>query len=224
MTNNDTHPEPRPELVDENAPGPEDTIESLLDPGLVPEVEPAEVELIEPLEINVGETAAELGLELPEDPALAQAMLLRQLAETRQESGEYLQTLQRVAADFENYRKRVERDHAENITRASQRVLEDLLPTLDSFDAALAHEPQSPREEKILDGLRGTYGLLMETLARESFEAIAAAGAAFDPAVHEAVAGPGEGDGDLVVEQELRRGYTLRGRVIRPSLVTVGHA
>ena len=156
--------------------------------------------------------------------ALAQALLLRELAEARQEAGEYLETLQRVAADFENFRKRVERDQAENTMRASQRILEQLLPTLDSFDAALAYEPQSPNEEKILAGLEGTHALLMETLARESFEPVAATGAAFDPAVHEAVAGPAGGDGDLVVEQELRRGYTLRGRLIRASLVTVGHA
>jgi molecular chaperone GrpE len=223
MTHHNTNHDPIAELSDQNAPGPGDTIDSLLDPGLTAEGEPVEVELIEPLEISVGETAAELGLELPEDPSLAQALLLRELAEARQEAGEYLETLQRVAADFENYRKRVERDHAANIVRASQRILEELLPTLDSFDAALAYAPQSPSEEKILSGLQGTHALLMEALARESFEPIAAAGAPFDPAVHEAVAGPGDGDGDLVVERELRRGYTLRGRVIRPSLVTVGH-
>lgn len=224
MNHHTTNQGPGRQLPDENAPGPQDTIENLLDPELTTEVEGQEVELIEPMEVHAGQTAVELGLELPEDPALAQALLLRELAEARQEAGEYLEALQRVAADFENYRKRVERDQAENVMRASQRILEGLLPALDSFDAALTYVPQSANEEKILDGLKGTYGLLMDTLAREAFEPIAAAGVAFDPAVHEAVAGPGEGDGDLIVEQELRRGYTLRGRVIRPSLVTVGHA
>ena len=224
MTTNDNNHNPVPGLADENVPAPEDTIDNLLDPAVMPEIEEVEAELIEPMELNVTETATELGLELPEDPALAQALLLRELAEARQEAGEYLETLQRVAADFENFRKRVERDQAENTMRASQRILEQLLPTLDSFDAALAYEPQSPNEEKILAGLEGTHALLMETLARESFEPVAAKGAVFDPAVHEAVAGPAGGDGDLVVEQELRRGYTLRGRLIRASLVTVGHA
>ncbi len=61
----------------------------------------------------------------------------------------------------------------------------------------------------------------METLRREGLEPIASAGEPFDPAIHEAVSGGG--DGDLVVTADLRRGYTLKGRVIRPALVSVGH-
>ena len=169
--------------------------------------------------------AEELGIELPDDPEAAQALLLRELAEARQEAGEYLETLQRIAADFDNFRKRVERDQAENVQRASQRLIEALLPTLDTFDAALAFDAQTDGEEKILDGVRGTHAQLLETLAREGFEPIEAAGRPFDPAVHEAVAGPSDqGDGELVVGTELRRGYVMRGRVIRPSLVMVEHA
>jgi molecular chaperone GrpE len=66
---------------------------------------------------------------------------------------------------------------------------------------------------------------LLEALQREGFERIPATGEVFDPKVHEAVSGPGEGgDGDLMVGAELRRGYLMHGRVIRPSLVTVEHA
>jgi molecular chaperone GrpE len=167
----------------------------------------------------------ELGIELPDDPDAAQALLLRELAEARQEAGEYLETLQRIAADFDNFRKRVERDQTENVQRASQRLIEALLPTLDTLDAALAFEAQTDGEAKMLDGVRGTHTQLLETLAREGFGPIDAAGHPFDPSVHEAVAGPTEqGDGDLVVATELRRGYVMRGRVIRPSLVTVEHA
>ena len=162
---------------------------------------------------------AVLGIELPEDSGEAQELLLRELAEARQEAGEYLETLQRVAADFDNYRKRVERDHAENIQRASQRIIEQLLPSLDNLDAALAYDPQSPAEEKILEGMAGTRAALLETLAKEGLVPIPAVGEVFDPAVHEAVAGGG--DGELQVSQELRRGYTLQGRVVRPTLVMV---
>jgi molecular chaperone GrpE len=175
-----------------------------------------------PMSHDRGLTAAELGLELPDDPDAAQALLLRELAEARAEASEYLETLQRVAADFENYRKRVERDQVENVLRASQRLVEKLLPTLDAFDAALAYEPQTPPEEKLLDGMRGTHSQLMDALGKEGVAAIPAAGEPFDPAVHEAVAGGG--DGDLHVAQELRRGYTLQGRVLRPSLVIVEEA
>jgi molecular chaperone GrpE len=176
------------------------------------------------LEDEVETTAHALGLELPGDPVQAQALLLRELAEARMESGETLDNLQRVAAEFDNYRRRVQRDHAENIERASQRVIETLLPVLDSFDAALAIEPQTEAEAKILDGMRSTKDQLMETLARDGLEPIPAVGWPFDPKVHEAVSGAQAGDGELVVTQELRRGYTMHDRVIRPTLVTVDHA
>jgi molecular chaperone GrpE len=209
-------------LSDENPPLAEEAAETLLgdeEPDLI-ELDIVELEALD----RAGPTsAADLGLELPDEPERAQQVLLRELAEARAEAGEYLETLQRVAADFDNYRKRVERDHAENVLRASQRVIEQILPTLDNLDAALGYEPQTPAEEKILDGMRGTRGLLLETLGRDGLAPIPAAGAPFDPAVHEAVAGPGDGDGELVVADELRRGYTLHGRVLRPSLVTVSH-
>lgn len=184
--------------------------------------EPEDSELA--LEDEVEASAHTFGLELPADPAAAQALLLRELAETRMEAGETLQNLQRIAAEFDNYRRRVERDHAENIERASQRVIESMLPVLDSFDAALEIEPQTDAEKQILDGMASTKELLLETLARDGLEPISAVGWPFDPKVHEAVSGAQQGDGELVVTSELRRGYTMHDRVIRPTLVTVDHA
>ncbi len=175
-------------------------------------------------EAGLAPTAHDLGLELPVDPEAAEALLLRELAEARVEAGETLESLQRVVAEFDNYRRRVERDHAENIDRASQRVIEGLLPTLDAFDAALTFEPQTPSEEKILDGMRSTRAQLLETLAREGFEPIVAVGEPFDPRIHQAISGAEGGDGDLIVGSDVRRGYTMRGRLIRPTLVMVDHA
>ena len=167
--------------------------------------------------------AEHLGLSLPDDPGEANQLLLRELDEARQEAGELMGNLQRIAAEFDNYRKRTERDQIENVQRASQRVIQSLLPTLDSFDAAMAIEPTTDGEHRMLDGMRGTHALLLEALEVEGFEPIAATGEPFDPAVHEAVSMlPGEGD--QVVTEELRKGYVMRGRVIRPSLVIVGHA
>ena len=171
-----------------------------------------------------GATAHGLALELPSDPAAAEALLIGELAESRMEAGETLETLQRVAAEFDNYRRRVDRDQAQSVERASQRVIESLLPTLDAFDAALAVEVSTASEEKLLDGMRSIRDHLLETLARDGLEPIPALGELFDPKVHEAVSGAQAGDGDLVVDSELRRGYTMHGRVIRPSLVTVEHA
>ncbi len=173
---------------------------------------------------SVDEIAAQLGIDLPEDPEEQKAMLLFAVAAARQEAGEYLEALQRVAAEFDNYRKRVERDETETVSRASRRIVEQLLPSLDAFESALAYDAQTAGEEAVLEGMRGTHAMLLETLNREGFEPIEATGRPFDPAYHEAVSGPGEaGDGDLVVAQEFRKGYTLQGMVIRPTLVVVEH-
>jgi molecular chaperone GrpE len=167
--------------------------------------------------------AEQLGLALPDDPAVAQTLLLRELDEARQMSDESLANLRRVAAEFDNYRKRIERDQAENVVRASQRLVELLLPALDSFDAAIATDARTESEAKMLEGMTGTRSQLTVALAHEGVEPIDAVGHPFDPALHEAVSViPGEGE--QIVQQELRRGYTMRGRVIRPSLVIVGHA
>jgi molecular chaperone GrpE len=187
-------------------------------------IDPDEVVEAEIVEFpESGTTAEQMGLSLPEDPREAQALLLRELAEARQEAGDLLANLQRVAAEFDNYRKRVERDQLENVVRASQRVVELLLPALDSFDAALTTEATTDNETKMLEGMVGTRSQLIDALAQEGVEPIDAVGHPFDPAVHEAVSVvPGEGD--EIVQQELRKGYTMRGRVIRPTLVIVGHA
>lgn len=167
--------------------------------------------------------AEHMGLSLPDDPHEANDILLLELAEARQEAGELLVNLQRVAAEFDNYRKRTERDQIENVKRASQRVIESVLPTLDSLEAALSIEATTEAEARMLEGMRGTEALLLEALRAEGCERIEALGEAFDPALHEAVQ-VSAGDGEQVVERELRRGYVMRGRVIRPSLVIVGHA
>ena len=161
-------------------------------------------------------------LEVPEHHAEAIPYLLEKLTEERETSAGRLDDLQRVAAEFENFRKRAERDREETQLRATLRLVEALLPVLDSFGGALAHDAQTPGEELLQSGVTGTFSQLMEILEREGLEPIETAGVAFDPEVHEAVSG-GIGD-DLVVAAELRRGYRLRGRVIRPSMVAVAPA
>ena len=165
-----------------------------------------------------------LGIELPEDHEAAVQTLLRELLVAREEAGSYLGDLQRVAADFDNFRKRMLRDQAENVERASERVVQGLLPVLDTLDAALATEVESESERKMWEGLRGTRDLLLDTLAKEGVEAIETVGADFDPTLHEAVLAPTEpAEGRLVVTQEMRRGYTLKDRLLRAALVAVDH-
>lgn len=165
-----------------------------------------------------------LGLELPDDPAEAQQVLVAELMKARSDGAEYFEAMQRIAAEFDNFRKRAERDRTELVGRASQRLISDILPTLDNFDAAISYEPQTPAEDKILDGMRSTRQQLLDLLQAEGLEPIPSEGARFDPAVHEAVSGPtSDGEGDLIVTNELRRGYTLGGTVLRAALVAVDH-
>ncbi|MDX1448298.1 MAG: nucleotide exchange factor GrpE [Acidimicrobiia bacterium] len=165
-------------------------------------------------------SAEALGIDLPDDPDEAKQVLLRAVHEARTEAGTYLDDLRRVAADFDNFRKRAIRDQQHIVDRASERVLQNMLPVLDSFDAALAIEPNTETEENLLRGMRSTRAQLMDVLAKEGLEPIETVGEPFDPEVHEAVMTSG-GDGPLIVSQELRRGYTLRGRVLRAALVAL---
>jgi len=160
-----------------------------------------------------------LGLDLPDDREEAVGVLLDALATARGAADSYLEDLQRVAAEFENFRKRAAREREDTVARAAQRVVQALLPVLDSLDQAFAHQAQTPGEEQVLAGVRGTYFQLMDVLSKEGLEMTPGVGEPFDPQVHEAVAGGGEGD--LVVAQEMRRGYTLKGRVLRPAMVVV---
>ena len=166
-------------------------------------------------------TAEALGLDLPDDPAQALTTVLEALAQSRMDADRYLDDLRRVAADFENYRKRAQREMAAMVERASERVVRELLPVLDSFEAALAVEPKTETEEKVLVGMRNTYDLLLDVLIKEGLEPIETWDAPFDPTVHEAVVTTGEGTGMLRVTQDLRRGYKLRGKVLRAALVAV---
>jgi molecular chaperone GrpE len=165
----------------------------------------------------------DLGIELPEDPRQAIQTLLRAVVGLRLEAGSYLEDLQRVAADFDNYRKRVLREQSQNVERAAERVTRHLLPVLDSLDAALTTDSDSPSADRVLEGLRGTRSLLLDILAEEGLQPIPSIGAPFDPTVHEAAIAPSEGEGALIVTMEMRRGYTLHGRVLRAALVAVDH-
>ncbi len=163
---------------------------------------------------------SDLGLELPDDPEQAQRLLLDELAASRAFADSMLDDLRRVAADFDNYRKRVARDQASLTARASERLVEALLPVLDSFEAGLAQEPQTETEAKILGGMRSTRDQMLDVLRREGLEPIESLGTDFDPEVHEAVMTSGDGD-RLVVGQDLRRGYRLRGKLLRAALVAL---
>lgn len=161
-----------------------------------------------------------LGLELPEDKHEAIDLLLREVASARDEASTYLDDLKRVAADFDNYRKRTTRDSSEMFDRATEKVVRSLMPVLDTFDAAVDAEPKTDTEKQLFSGMLNTREQLLNALKDQGLEVISTIDEAFDPEVHEPVGAP-DRDGDLVVTEELRRGYRLNGKVLRAALVVV---
>jgi molecular chaperone GrpE len=147
---------------------------------------------------------------------------LSQLEQLEGERAELVDTLRRVQADFENYRKRVLREQTALVERATERLVEDLLPVLDSFDGALGSvaSADSPESDKVREGVVGIRTQFVSVLERAGLERIDATGAAFDPNEHEAVL-QDDGDGDPHVAEIMRTGYRLKGRVLRPAMVRV---
>jgi len=124
----------------------------------------------------------------------------------------YKDTLQRLQADFENYRKRVLKQQSETAERANESLVQKLLPILDTLELAQAHEPSSSLEQ-IASALR-------DVMTKEGLERIEAIGQPFDPTLHEAVAHE-PGEGEATVSEELRAGYRWKGRTVRPAMVKV---
>jgi molecular chaperone GrpE len=141
-------------------------------------------------------------------------------SEAERQRDEYLDALQRLQAEFENYRKRMTRASDDAASRAAGDIVVKLLPALDAFDYAQAHFADAESDEA--KALAQTRGLLLAALAKEGLERIDAADVPFDPQVHDAVAhdetdnvqGP-------IVEEVLRAGYRWKGVVLRPAMVKV---
>jgi molecular chaperone GrpE len=147
--------------------------------------------------------------------------LMNKIKKLQADKDEQQQTLVRRQADFENFRKRIERERQEDNRRAIGIVAEGLLPILDAFERALA-APVEPGFEQHRIGYEMIYKQLWEALARNGLERIEAAGKAFDPFVHQAIERVETADHeDGTVLEEFQRGYKIRDRILRPSMVRV---
>jgi molecular chaperone GrpE len=150
----------------------------------------------------------------------AEESLEERLAAAEARAGEHLADLQRLAAEFDNFRKRTARDQAELVERAAERLVKELLPVLDDLERALEAAEQH-EEAKLEDGVRLVHRALADALRREGLVEIDADGA-FDPHVHEALlAQPAEDAEPGAVLQVLQKGYRLGDRVLRPARVIV---
>ena len=135
---------------------------------------------------------------------------------------EYYDLLLRKTAEFDNYRKRIERERAEVAQAAAIELIEELLPLVDDFERALRVEPAGDAAIAYRKGVELIYTQLLELLRKQGVTPIAAAGADFDPHFHQAVVhevSAAHRDGEVI--DELRRGYMLRSRLLRPAMVRV---
>ncbi len=139
-----------------------------------------------------------------------------------QKAREHQDQLLRLRADFENTKKRLEREKQDAIKFANERLLLEVLPVVDNFDRAMDSLTQGHDPQKVKDGLKIAQDELHEILEAHGVKLIESLGQQFDPQFHEAVgtvetASEDEG----VVVEEIQRGYTLNGRLIRPSRVKI---
>jgi len=148
----------------------------------------------------------------------AAAVLEADFRELAAERDELRGTAQRIQADFENYRKRMARDQIALSQRATEGLVEAILPSLDGLEMALANLGDA--DEKVRKGVELAVGELVTALERHGLERISDLDVAFDPNQHEAVLQE-DGDGEPIVGDVLRTGYALKGRVLRPAMVKV---
>lgn len=128
----------------------------------------------------------------------------------------------RLRADFDNYRRRVQKDAEAASKFRAQSLVTDLLPVLDNFERALESKPQSEDAQTLLTGVEMVYRTLKQALSNEGVEEIVPTGEAFDPNFHQAVMQePSEEFESGIVIQTLQKGYQLKDRVIRPAMVKV---
>ncbi len=157
------------------------------------------------------------------DDAQAEEKDFGQQPDEQSENGqaeEYIQLLQRVQADFDNFRRRTSQERADWSKYCSQRLATSLLPILDNFERAL--EAGGDDLSSFKEGIELIYRQLKDALEKDGVKPMEVVGAEFDPNYHEAVMqGPSDEYPDNTVIQEFQKGYMLEDRVLRPAMVKV---
>ena len=143
-------------------------------------------------------------------------------SEAERQRDEFKDLLLRKTAEFENYRKRTDRERVALSETAAAGIIEELLPLVDDLERALKAEPGAEGADAYRRGVELIHRQLVEILRKRGVKPIDAIGADFDPYYHQAVAHePAEGRGDGEIIEEFRRGYLLGDRLLRPSMVKV---
>lgn len=151
--------------------------------------------------------------------------LQQRIAELTQEKDEIFAKLQRVQADFANHEKRTPKQIADSVAYEKKAIIRSLLPSLDTFEHALASadtDGEGQSGESLLEGVKLVFDHMLDALKARGVAQIDATGQQFDPSVHEAMMQRAEEDKeDNLVLEQFQKGYTLDGQVIRPAKVIV---
>jgi len=147
---------------------------------------------------------------------------LRQIWEKARLSDERLESLKRLQAEFDNYRKRITKERSELFQYATEDLICELLPIIDNFERAIYGIGKDSSRETFLQGVEMIYRELCSVLKKRGLEKISAMGEEFDPSRHEAIdhVGSTEHPENIVIE-EVATGYRIKGKIIRPTAVKV---
>nr|WP_255695284.1 nucleotide exchange factor GrpE [Salinicoccus sp. ID82-1] len=189
-------------------------------------VEPREADIekdeaaVEAAEADIEENeadieAAEAADEQPSDPKDEEIAALKQQVEA--EENKYL----KLYAEFDNFKRRNRQEMELNNKYKHQKIVEDLLPIIDNLERALRIEGESDSFNSLLKGVEMVYNDLVNTLMKHDVKEIESTGHTFDPNFHQAVMTEASDEEDGIVIEEFQKGYMLKDRVIRPSMVKV---
>ena len=175
----------------------------------------AEVDAEENAEAASEETSGE---EAVESSQSAEEGSSEENPELLQLKDKYLRTL----AEYENFRKRSEKEKAQMFELGAKSIIEALLPVVDNFERALSQVQEEEKDSPFVKGIEGIYKQIQKMFADCNIQEIEALGKKFDPALHNAVMTEEEGDAEEdTITQDLQKGYTYRGNVVRHSMVKV---
>ena len=147
---------------------------------------------------------------------------IAELEKKANERDEYYDKYVRLSAEFDNARKRMEKDRIDFIKFANEAIIKELFPILDSFDSAIQNMEKVEKDKAILEGLKLLQGKFHKVLESNGLSVMSAAGEKFDPLKHEAVLRVhSDKHPEGTITEEVRNGYFLNGRMLRPAMVKV---
>lgn len=127
----------------------------------------------------------------------------------------------RAVAELDNYRKRAEKEKSDAITFANEKLIEEILPVVDNFGRALGHASSNGSIESLKQGIELISGQIAALLKKFGLQEVKAQGEKFDPSMHHAISEEDSAEAEGTVVKEFQKGYTLKGRLLRPAMVAV---